>query len=88
MIEFYTDECTVCRWMDANTYKDPDVVQEARNFVPVKLNANKNLRLAMLANIDAFPTIVWMDSKGNERKRIVGKYEPAELVSEMQAARS
>lgn len=72
--------------MDANTYPDQAVINEAQNFISVKVNAEQQLQLSQQYRIEAVPTIVWLDSSGNERKRDTGGYAPTDFVTEMQAA--
>ncbi|MBV9864017.1 MAG: thioredoxin family protein [Abitibacteriaceae bacterium] len=72
--------------MDSNTYTNQAVINEAQNFISVKVNADTQLPLSEQYRIEAVPTIVWLDSSGNERKRDVGGYSPADFVTEMQAA--
>jgi thiol:disulfide interchange protein len=86
MIDFYTDWCGWCKKLDAETYVDGQVVAAAGDFVSLKLNADNERQVAARYNITGFPTILFVDSRGNELHRVVG-YRPAQaFLGEMAAA--
>ncbi|HWA83016.1 MAG TPA: thioredoxin fold domain-containing protein [Fimbriimonadaceae bacterium] len=79
MIDFYTDWCGWCKKLDADVYPDASVVKQSENFVPIKLNAEKDadgIRLAKKFNITGYPTILFIDANENLAYKIVG-YSPA-----------
>ena len=73
--------------MDSNVYTDPAVIQESQSVVMAKVNVGSCPEVSSRYNIDALPTIVWMDSNGAERGRQTGALEAAELVPLMQRYR-
>jgi thioredoxin-related protein len=73
--------------MDSSVYPDQSVMNEVQNFIPVKINVDQQPALAQRYGVSSIPAIVWLDSNGNERKRVVGGYPPAEFVVMMQSAR-
>ncbi len=73
--------------MDSNTYTAPDVISESQNFVPLKVNAEYHPDLAQRYQVSSFPTIIWTDGDGNERRRQEGSMDASEMVTAMQAAR-
>jgi thiol-disulfide isomerase/thioredoxin len=78
MIDFYTDWCTWCKKLDKDVYPDATVVQVASEFIPLKLDAEKNgERLANHYHVAAYPTVLFIDDRGVVAKKIEG-YEPAE----------
>jgi thiol:disulfide interchange protein len=83
MIDFYTDWCGPCKWLDANVYNLPEIATEAQNIVPVKINAEAQVDLARQYNITKYPTIIWTDSVGNEKFRQVGGCSPREFFNIM-----
>jgi thiol:disulfide interchange protein len=83
MIDFYTDWCGPCKWLDANVYNLPEIAAEAQNIVPVKINAEAQVDLAHQYNITKYPTIIWTDSVGNEKFRQVGGCSPREFFNIM-----
>lgn len=64
MIDFYTDWCGWCVKLDEDTYSDPSVIKQSRQFIPVKLNAEQSgipESLAESYHITGFPTILFLD---------------------------
>jgi thiol:disulfide interchange protein len=86
MIDFYTDWCGWCKRLDAETYVDKQVVAASGDFVSLKINADLERPVAARYNITGFPTILFIDSRGNEVHRVVG-YRPAQVfLGEMTTA--
>lgn len=73
--------------MDSSVYPDQLVMNEAQNFIPVKINIYQQPAAAVRYNVSSVPTVVWLDSNGHERKRLVGTCSPTEFVAMMQTAR-
>lgn len=79
MIDFYTDWCVWCKKLDSDVYPAAEVVKQSTNFVPIKLDAEKDadgIRLAKKFNITGYPTILFIDADENLAYKIVG-YSPA-----------
>jgi thiol-disulfide isomerase/thioredoxin len=77
MVDFYTDWCGYCKKLDAETYIDPAVIQEAAQVIPLKLDAERDGRpLALRLRPHAFPAIYFLNGNGEVEGVIVG-FEPA-----------
>ena len=79
MIDFYTDWCKWCVELDKKVYTNKDVADFANTKqINWKIDAEKGEGpdLAKKYNVSGYPTIVFVDSKGDEVDRIVG-YLPA-----------
>ena len=87
MIDFYTDWCSACKVLDADTFTDASVIQESDKFISVKINAEKRTDIAQQFGIRAYPTIVWLDNRARLLHKIEGAYPPADFIKEMNAAR-
>jgi thioredoxin-like negative regulator of GroEL len=64
MIDVYTDWCGWCKKLDEDTYSAESVAEKARQFVPVKINAEKEgeeMAVAQAYGITGFPTILFLD---------------------------
>lgn len=84
MVDFYTDWCGWCKKLDEDTYSDPTVQELAANFVCVKVDGDKYPGDVSKYGIDGYPTIVFLDSAGNEIDRNVGYAGLEELAGIMQ----
>jgi thiol:disulfide interchange protein len=86
MIDFYTDWCTWCKRLDADTYADKQVIAAGAGFVAVKLNADVERALAEKYKVTGFPTVLFTDAAGNEIRRVLGYRPPQSFLAEMNGA--
>ena len=88
MIDFYTDWCSACKFLDAKIYPDKDVVKASRDFINVKVNAEKRTDIAEQYGVTAFPTLIWIRADGMPVYRQDGaNSNPADFVSQLKKAR-
>lgn len=83
LLDAYAVWCGPCKQLDRLTFADPKVGEWARkNVVAVKLDAEKGegRRISQRYAVRAFPTILFLDSTGNEIDRISGVFGPEEFV--------
>jgi len=89
LLEFYTDWCTWCGRLEADTFSDPRVRDELRSVVAMKVNAEKGgTELARRFEVDGYPTIVFVDALGEEVDRIIGYLPPDRFVEEVRRIRA
>lgn len=82
--DFYGDSCSYCKEMDEGTYTDPQVMAKlSQNYVLLKVNVNENPSLSSKYQAYSLPTMVIMDSNGNEIKRIIGYQSPEQLLNQI-----
>lgn len=77
IIDFYADWCIPCKELDAMTFSDPKVIAEAKRFNAYKADMTKSLsdEVSMLRdkyNIVGVPTVLIINSRGEEVQRITG----------------
>ncbi|RPI71965.1 MAG: thiol:disulfide interchange protein [Ignavibacteriales bacterium] len=77
IIDFYADWCIPCKELDAFTFSDSKVIEESKKFYTFKADLTKSLsdEVEALRNkykIVGVPTVLILDSNGNEVKRITG----------------
>ncbi len=66
-IDFYADWCLPCKMMDEDVFSDQTTADYLNdNFVNYKIDAEKGNGpdLAQLYNIQAYPTLLFLDTKG------------------------
>lgn len=83
LIDFYTDWCSDCQWVDAQVYTRPDVLTEAQNVAMVKINAEGRRDLAKRYNITVYPSFIWTDENGNITARQDGNTPASQFASLM-----
>ncbi len=69
-LHFYADWCKYCVQMDKLVFKYPTVITYLNsNFVAIKVNSDKNRKLALDYNVRGLPASMFMESDG----RLIGK---------------
>ena len=60
MIDFGTEHCFWCKRLDATTFQEPSVVSLLNEqYIPVKIDAEREAALAQTLHIASYPTIVF-----------------------------
>lgn len=86
IIDFYTDWCTFCQRMDREAFRDPEVVGEAKGFVMLKVNAEKDRALASRFGVRAYPHFVFLSPSGRTLRSVEGYMAPQQFAEEMRRA--
>ncbi len=69
-LHFYADWCRYCVKMDKSVFNYPEVIAYLNNnFVAVKVNSDKNRKLAFDYNVRGLPASIFMESDGT----LIGK---------------
>jgi len=90
-VDFYTDWCGACKMLDATTYRDPKFVRASRNWVMVRVNAEKgarNIQIAQKYRPEGYPTLLMIDGRGKKLNQIAGAYPTDMMLAEMKKAQS
>ncbi|MFN3695122.1 MAG: thioredoxin fold domain-containing protein, partial [Ignavibacterium sp.] len=85
IIDFYADWCIPCKELDALTFSDPNVIEESKKFITLKADMTKSLAPEVSALRDKYkivgvPTVLILNSKGEEIKRITGFINAEEFL--------
>lgn len=77
IIDFYADWCIPCKELDALTFSDAKVISALSDFKSLKVDMTKSLseetaQIREKFKIIGMPTILFIDSKGNEVNRLTG----------------
>ncbi|MEE4271926.1 MAG: thioredoxin fold domain-containing protein [Thermoanaerobaculales bacterium] len=87
-VEFNTEWCSWCRRFETETLTDVAVREELAEFVAIQLDAEgEGAEAAQRLTIDNYPTVVFLDSSGEEVERIVGYLPPEKFVKEVRRIR-
>jgi len=85
LVDVWAVWCVPCKQMDQTTYRDPVVRAESENFVLVKVNADIQVPIIERYEVDAFPTVLFLDGKGNEIARFAGYRRASDLAPRMKS---
>jgi thiol-disulfide isomerase/thioredoxin len=79
-IDFYTTWCGPCKMMDQSTFKDPWVVQwMTEKAISLKVDAERDLKLADKFKVEFYPTLVFLNAKGEVIDTLFGYISPKEF---------
>jgi thiol:disulfide interchange protein DsbD len=92
IIDFYADWCIPCKELDAMTFSAPEVISESKNFITLKADMTKSLAPEVSAlrekyKIVGVPTVLILNSKGEEVQRITGFINAEEFLKILQSVR-
>lgn len=92
VVDFYAEWCIPCKELDKLTFSNEKVLEEFKNFKLYKVDMtqtlsaeNENLRKKF--NIVGMPTVLIINSKGEEVKRVTGFVNAEEFLSYLKQAK-
>lgn len=83
-LDFYTDWCLPCRIMDEEVFTQRITGENInRNFISYKVNAEKSngSRLSTIFNVNAYPTLLFLDADGKVLVRKDGSLSNSQFLN-------
>ena len=79
---FFTDNCRFCKMMDSGTLTDRKVIEALnKNFVPIRVNSNRQTRLASSYMVRGLPTAWFLEEDGSKIGCRVGYVPPKTFLN-------
>jgi len=75
-MDIYADWCGPCKMMDSQTFTDSAVQARLDDFIPVKVDADRNTSVAARYGSGAIPTFVMLDAEGLPASTTQGFHPP------------
>ena len=86
LIHFWADWCTYCRKMEKETFANPAVAALLReNFFLIKVNTDKDQRVANAFNVRGLPSNLFLSENGSEIARREGYIPPRPFMRVLEA---
>ncbi|MDZ4844129.1 MAG: thioredoxin family protein [Chitinophagales bacterium] len=82
-VDAYAVWCGPCRWMANNVFPDEQVSKYFNeNFINYKLDMEKGEgpKIAQNYKVTAYPTLLFIDSEGNVKHRVLGAQSVEDLI--------
>jgi len=83
-VDAYTTWCGPCKWMDANTFKDPEVAKFMNaNYVNLKLDmeSGDGIEFAKKYKVQGYPTFLYIDAAGKVLHQGIGVYTASKFLA-------
>jgi thiol:disulfide interchange protein DsbD len=85
IIDFYADWCIPCKELDALTFSDQRVIERSKEFAAFKVDMTKTMsdeteKIREMFRIIGMPTVLVINSKGEEVERITGYVNADEFL--------
>lgn len=82
-VDFYAEWCLACKLLEANTLENPLVVSALEDYERLKVDTDSHPVAASFYKVVGMPTLLILNSAGEEVYRSVGLIEPEELTVQL-----
>lgn len=87
LLHFYSDNCPWCDKLDAGAFQDPAVAAAiSGTYVPVKIHANSNPKLAEMFKVERFPSDVVVTIEGRTLAHSVSPQQSEKYIAMLRKA--
>lgn len=87
LIDFSTTWCGPCKMLDEYTYSTDAFKREAKKWVLLRIDGDKNPQLCVKYEVTGFPTILFATANGNSIGQLSGYWEAKTLIAQMRQAK-
>ena len=82
-VDFYAEWCIACKVLEANTLENPLVISALEDYEILKIDTDLYAEAASFYNVLGMPTLLILNTEGEEVYRSVGLIEPEELEEQL-----
>lgn len=86
MVVFHATWCGACRMLEQQTLTDAKVIEAAQQWIAVKVDVDKEAKIAEQYGVQSLPTTGFLRADGGPKLGFVGAAEPQDMVKIMKTA--
>lgn len=80
VIDFFATWCGPCKMMERDTFTDANVQKRVADFVPLKIDVDRQPEIAQRYGIEGLPTTMVVDAEGKPVTTAVGYLDPERFL--------